>query len=142
MEENTAYSDLVLNVRYIYHDMWKGRNEIVDRMPLMTGGPWSILLITAGYIWFATVSGPNYMKNRDAFDLRPILLVYNVIMMLINGYIFYKAAFFTNFGIYPWRCEFVCFVSIIVMIIMIVNYNHHQCFLHTQAAHGAKSLTK
>lgn len=105
MEEGAAYSDLVLNVKYFYHDMWKGRNEIVDRMPLTSGGPWSILLITFGYIWFSTVAGPNYMKSRDPFDLRPILLIYNLVMMLINGYIFWKAAIFTNFGIYPWQCE-------------------------------------
>lgn len=74
-------------------------------MPLTSGGPWSILLVTFGYIWFSTVAGPSFMKSREAFDLRPLLLLYNLVMMLINGYIFFKAAFFTNFGIYPWQCE-------------------------------------
>lgn len=101
----TIASDLFSNVRYFYHDYWRGRNEYVDKLPLMDGGPWSILLITFGYIWFSTISGPRWMKAREAFDLRPLLLLYNITMVILNGFIFYKAAIFTNFGIYPWRCN-------------------------------------
>lgn len=99
-------TDLLLNVKYFYHDFWKARNQIVDNLPLMSGGPWPVLFITSAYIWFSTVSGPNWMKNRQAFDLRPLLLVYNLMMVLINGFIFYKATIFTNFGIYPWTCSY------------------------------------
>lgn len=127
MQETASYASyLMLNVKYFYYDFWKSRNEIVDRLPLMagenlfkclkykiihfylklmSGGPWPVLAITFAYIWFSTVIGPNLMKNREPFDLRPILLFYNVIMMIINGFIFYKAAIFTNFGLYPWTCK-------------------------------------
>ena len=96
-------SELLINVKYFYHDYWRAKNEFVDSLPLMRGGPWYVICITLLYIWFSTFKGPQMMKNRpNAFDLRPILLFYNLMMVSINGFIFYKATIFTNFGVYPW----------------------------------------
>jgi elongation of very long chain fatty acids protein 7 len=63
------------------------------------------VIICFSYFYFAKVWGPKFMKNRQAYDLRGVLLVYNVFQILSNSWIFYEL------GRYGWlsgNYSFIC----------------------------------
>lgn len=41
------------------------------------------------YLWFKFILnwGPSYMKNRAPFELKKIIMLYNIMQILVNGYI-------------------------------------------------------
>ncbi|XP_046467904.1 very long chain fatty acid elongase 7-like [Neodiprion pinetum] len=54
---------------------------------LLSGaGPITIILVA--YIYICTSAGERYMKDKQPYDLRKILIVYNFIQILISIYIF------------------------------------------------------
>ncbi|XP_070563176.1 very long chain fatty acid elongase 7-like [Ptychodera flava] len=55
----------------------------------MMSSPWPGWIIVAVYL-FIVWQGPKWMKDRDPFDLKNILLVYNFFMVALSGFIFYE----------------------------------------------------
>lgn len=53
--------------------------------------PWPSILIVILYIKFSTDWGPRWMKNRPPFQIDRIVQVYDVIQVLFNLFMFYKA---------------------------------------------------
>lgn len=51
----------------------------------MRGGPWTIIAITCVFALIVKVVGPQFMKNRKPFDLRPYMIVYNGMLFGMNG---------------------------------------------------------
>lgn len=91
---------------YYYHDVWQiAGDPRVSKYPLMEGGPWSVLGIIAAYVYFVKVLGPELMQKRAPFNLKPIILAYNVMMVAINSYFFYIVSRRTRFGIKTWQCN-------------------------------------
>jgi hypothetical protein len=102
-----ASSDQAISpLQYYYHDMWQEAGDPrVTTLPLMAGGPWPVLGIIAFYVYFVKALGPDLMATRKAFSLKPLILLYNVAMVLVNGFFFYQVAMITNFGIKTWSCN-------------------------------------
>lgn len=50
----------------------------------LLGSPSPILTILAAYVVFVKVIGPVMMKDSKAFDLRPLILIYNAVMVVAN----------------------------------------------------------
>ena len=48
-------------------------------------------LICIAYFIFVWLS-PGIMKNRQAVEMRPVLLVYNLAMVALSGYIFFEVS--------------------------------------------------
>jgi len=46
----------------------------------------------AVYLYVVKVAGPQYMKNRPAFQLSGIISVYNVIQIILNALLFLKVS--------------------------------------------------
>lgn len=91
--------------KYLYDDLWElGADTRVAEFPLMKGGPWPVVAITIGYLFFVKSLGPRLMKNRHAFDLRRLIFVYNIVMMVVNTYFFASACLYTKFGLRTWGC--------------------------------------
>uniref|UniRef100_T1KD09 Elongation of very long chain fatty acids protein n=2 Tax=Tetranychus urticae TaxID=32264 RepID=T1KD09_TETUR len=74
-------------------------------MPLMNGGPWTVLAITAVYIIFVKYLGPAIMSKRAPYDLRSTIFWYNIALVILNGLFFIYSAMFTRFGIRTWQCN-------------------------------------
>jgi hypothetical protein len=51
------------------------------------GSPTPILGIVASYVYFVLKLGPKMMAPRNPFDLQPLLLAYNVCVILLSLYI-------------------------------------------------------
>lgn len=49
--------------------------------------PWPVLGIVGLYCYFIFKFGPNFMKDRPPYNLKKVLVVYNVGQILLNGYI-------------------------------------------------------
>ena len=58
----------------------------VQKWPLMDN-PLPTLAISSSYLLFLWL-GPKYMKNREPFQLRKTLIVYNFSMVFLNFFIF------------------------------------------------------
>ena len=104
--------DSVINkLDYVYRGFWKdyGAN-CVDHLPLgnliicifknnwlivlfkkkkpVSEGPWSVLGIVALYLWFVKVKGPALMKEREAYNIKSFILVYNIFLVLLHACLF------------------------------------------------------
>jgi len=52
--------------------------------------PFHVLLICAGYIYFIKNLGPRLMRDRRPFELKGLIIFYNIIQLLLNTYLVYK----------------------------------------------------
>ncbi|XP_015788106.1 elongation of very long chain fatty acids protein AAEL008004-like [Tetranychus urticae] len=57
------------------------------------------------YVYGAKIAGPKLMSNRKPLQLRELMLVYNLFMVILNGYIFYQAGIHGWFGKYNLLCQ-------------------------------------
>ena len=64
---------------------------------LMSHGPWKLLLFTIAYIAIVFF-GTHAMRNRKPFELRGPMLIYNIALVLINGYFLYESLVWIRFG--------------------------------------------
>ncbi|XP_075970164.1 very long chain fatty acid elongase 7-like [Anticarsia gemmatalis] len=69
---------------------FKGRLDSVDNWPLM-GSPFPMLAITGLYLLYVLKIGPAHMKNRQPFNLKNIIVLYNVIQVIASAYMVYLA---------------------------------------------------
>lgn len=56
---------------------------------LLMQSPFPSLLLCVGYLVMCFV-GPRIMATRKPFELKPILILYNFMMVLLSGYMFYE----------------------------------------------------
>lgn len=49
--------------------------------------PWPVLSIVAFYLLFVTKLGPDLMKDRNPFNIKPVILIYNLYQTIFNAYI-------------------------------------------------------
>ena len=74
--------------------------------PLMTNGPLSMFAILFAYLLFVKQIGPQLMKERQAFNLRHLLLVYNISLVVFNVYFFIEALICCRFGLELFEFKF------------------------------------
>lgn len=92
---------------YYLHGFWEdhGDSKVSADFPLMYGGPWKLVAITALYAFLSLSYGPKWMQNRKPFELRPYMLVYNGFMFGVNGAGFLVALWVTQMGTNSWHCQ-------------------------------------
>ena len=59
----------------------------VDGWFLM-GSPFPTLALCLSYVYIVKVLGPNWMKDRKAFELRNLLIVYNAFQVVFSTWLF------------------------------------------------------
>jgi len=98
--------DIVKNIKYYSHDFWEtcGDNR-VSRLPLLNSGPWHVLTLTAFYLYFVKIYGPQMMKNRQPMNLKWIMFVHNILLVLVNGLGFIVALHGTKFFKLTLQCN-------------------------------------
>lgn len=57
---------------------------------LLMQSPLEMTCILLAYVIFAVSVGPRFMANRNPFGLKSAMIVYNLSMVLLNGYIVYE----------------------------------------------------
>ncbi|XP_071452990.1 very long chain fatty acid elongase 7-like [Hetaerina americana] len=87
MNETLASSglmDLYLEIMYNKSD------PRVQDWPMMSS-PLPTLLLCMTYVYFVKWLGPRIMRNRKPFDLRRVLVAYNILQVSYNAWLFYEA---------------------------------------------------
>lgn len=64
---------------------------------LMSNGPWKLAGFTIAYLAII-VFGQRWMRKRKPYVLRTPMLIYNITMVIINGYFLYESLLWLNFG--------------------------------------------
>merc|ERR1711872_790336 len=72
---------------------------------------WPTIIICSAYVYFVKVLGPRLMKDREPFELKKILLVYNFSQVLFSLWMFMEGWGFYISGNYSWHCEPVDYSS-------------------------------
>jgi len=97
--------DILKNVSQEFnHVLINLRDKRSDDMFLMSS-PWPVFILCLTYYLFVRVLGPILMKNRPAYDIKKIMLVYNISQTLLSLHIWFVAASFYFTGKYSLVCE-------------------------------------
>ena len=86
-------------INFVMWDYWEqvGDPRTKHLFP-MSNGPWKVIAFISCYLLFVTKIGPKLMADRKPFALTKILLVYNTLVVIINGYFFYIACYYLDYG--------------------------------------------
>ena len=96
----TGDSAQAIGYEYYMTQYWNERcDPRTVHLPLMNGGPWSLLAILVAYFLFVTRFGPKWMSNRNPFELRRLMLLYNVTMVAINLFFLYQSILWLDYGL-------------------------------------------
>ncbi|XP_068630460.1 very long chain fatty acid elongase 7-like [Battus philenor] len=78
--------------------MWYGYDYIFDELAdprskgwFLVSSPITLVAILISYNYFCLVLGPMLMKNRQAFELKNVIKIYNLFQIGLSVYIFYEA---------------------------------------------------
>lgn len=100
------YDAMPDSLQYAFYDFWEMyHNPELSHYALFNGGPWLITLFVGSYLYFVLRAGPRMMENKQPYDLKPLIRVYNFGMVALNAYLFYHASPFLNFGFNCWGCN-------------------------------------
>ena len=55
--------------------------------------------ICLSYYFIVLYAGPRFMANREPFSLKPLLVVYNLTLSVVNFFFFCKILHLTNYGV-------------------------------------------
>nr|CAD7410955.1 unnamed protein product [Timema cristinae] len=83
-------------------------NELADPRTagwFLASSPWPMIAILVIYLYLVKKAGPRYMKDREAYELRKSMLVYNVIQILFSVYLVYEALMSGWWDDYSYRCQ-------------------------------------
>lgn len=71
----------------------------------LRGGPWLTWLASAAYLYIVLKAGPRFMQDRKPYDPRLAIRVYNLILVIINAYLFYGSVSSFRWGLDFWGCS-------------------------------------
>jgi len=94
------------SIDYALNGIWNeyGDPRIRD-FYLMDGGPLKVISIVSVYLILVKYVGPRYMKNHEPMNIKPIILIYNALMVGFNGIGFLLALWITDFLKLSWDCS-------------------------------------
>lgn len=111
-----GYHDLMVNKRDPRVDGW-----------LFMSSPFPTLLMCAAYIYGVTKLGPRWMRDRQAFELRKTIIVYNFLQVAFSVYLVYLAIRH-GWSRYNLRCQPVDYSdNPDEMIMVCVSYYYYLC---------------
>lgn len=71
--------------------------------------PWPGLALLTFYVYFVQTLGPRLMKDRKPFNLDRVMQIYNIVQIIMSGYLLYKALTLAWLWDYSFVCEPVDF---------------------------------
>ncbi|XP_064624332.1 very long chain fatty acid elongase 7-like [Lineus longissimus] len=89
-----------------YNGLMEHRDQRTTNWFLL-GSPWPNLLLVATYIFISTKGGPWFMKNREPYDIRKIMVAYNLFMVYLSSYMVYEFLFAGWLDGYTLGCQLV-----------------------------------
>lgn len=65
---------------------------------LIKNGPLDMFIVITIYFAFVTKIGPRFMKNREPYQLRNAMVIYNFLLVGINIFFFFEALNWIDYG--------------------------------------------
>ncbi|TMW50635.1 hypothetical protein DOY81_004294, partial [Sarcophaga bullata] len=88
-----------------WRDLMDNKSDPRTRdFPLMSS-PFPTIAISLTYAYFVKVLGPKLMENRKPFELRKVLIVYNLAQVIFSAWLFYESCIGGWLNGYNFRCE-------------------------------------
>ena len=98
-------SSFMWRIKYYMTDYW---DDVADartaHLPLVAGGPWTVISIVLVYLFFVKIAGPRIMRDRKPFDLKKPMLLHNIILAVGNGLGCFVALVASSFGRDVFSC--------------------------------------
>ena len=91
----------ITEVSKFYSGLWEIRDRRVDEWPLMSS-PWPTVALSALYVYSVVSLGPRFMRKREAYNPKPIMMAYNLFQIILSAYIVYEASMAGWFTSYNW----------------------------------------
>ncbi|KAM9844529.1 elongation of very long chain fatty acids protein 1a [Aulostomus maculatus] len=98
--------EAVSSVFEFYNSLILRADARVKDYPLMQS-PLKMTSILLGYIVFSMYIGPRLMVNRKPFHLNTAMIIYNLSMVLFNGYLVYEFMMSGWATTFTWRCDLI-----------------------------------
>lgn len=76
---------VIAGTRDLYNYIMENKSDGRTTPWLLMSNPWPTASIVLAYLVFVKVA-PRYMARREAYDLRLVLVCYNLTMVIISGY--------------------------------------------------------
>jgi len=89
------------NYNYLMVDL---RDPRVDDWLFMSS-PWPVLITCILYYYIVRVWGPKFMKDRQPYEIKNIMLAYNLFQTVFSAWLFMRGASLWLSGKYNWQCE-------------------------------------
>lgn len=101
----STVTKLFSNFNYYITDIWHEQGDTrMLHYPFMSSGPWSVLTVIIGYLYFVKIYGPSVMSTRPPLAIKDLMVTYNFVMVLFSGWMFYEGSKYLNLGIDTWGC--------------------------------------
>ena len=85
---------------YYLNDYWESVSDPrTAKLPFVSIGLGKMISIMSSYLILIKIILPSYMKHRKPFSLRTIMLIYNTVMVIANGYLFTMGLSFCKWGL-------------------------------------------
>uniref|UniRef100_A0A336MLV6 Elongation of very long chain fatty acids protein n=1 Tax=Culicoides sonorensis TaxID=179676 RepID=A0A336MLV6_CULSO len=98
-------TQILTNAYDWYRDLMDNRSDPrVKDWPMMSS-PFPTLALCLFYAYFSKTLAPKLMANRKPFDLRNILIVYNLFQTVFSIWIFYEYLQSGWWGHYSFKCQ-------------------------------------
>ncbi|KAF5287807.1 hypothetical protein FQR65_LT12175 [Abscondita terminalis] len=88
-----------------YRDLMDNKSDPRVNNWFLMSSPFPTLCICLSYAYFVKVIGPKIMENRKPFNLKNILIVYNLAQVLFSTWLFYESLMAGWLTHYSFRCQ-------------------------------------
>jgi elongation of very long chain fatty acids protein 7 len=99
-----AVEGIMDSMKDLYNQTMELRDRRVDGWFLMDS-PWPTALMCVLYVYIVKFFGPKYMKDREPFEFRRLLVVYNLAMVAFSFYLFSELTKYGWGGHYNLSCQ-------------------------------------
>lgn len=76
-----------------YRDLMDNKSDPRVNNWAMMSSPFPTLAICLFYAYFVKVLGPKLMENRKPFDLRRVMIWYNLFQVIFSSWLFYEVSY-------------------------------------------------
>ncbi|KAJ8920046.1 hypothetical protein NQ315_011696 [Exocentrus adspersus] len=95
-------------VRYIidgYHDLMDNKSDPRVNDWFLMSSPFPTMAICLTYVYIVKVLGPKLMENRKPFELKNVLIVYNLFQVVFSTWLFYESCVAGWLNHYSFKCQ-------------------------------------
>lgn len=98
-------AQMVRSIINSYHDLMDNKSDPRVNDWLLMSSPFYTLCICLGYVYVVKILGPKLMENRKPFELKKVLIIYNLFQVIFSTWLFYESCVTGWMTTYSFRCQ-------------------------------------